>query len=416
MEKITKKIIRKIAGKLGFETIGDTPNFFERAFVSLKPKKESRGNVLLSYVNGLKKDGFKPFLSNDGESIPDSHTNYWESLQIAKTFLNLNYSVDVIHYYNKRFVPEKDYSFFVGARTNFAEISKNLNEDCVKIVHLDTAHWVFNNHSSYKRLLDLQQRKGATVTTSDKMVDKNLAIEYADYATMLGNRFTISTYSYAGKPVFPIPISTCFMYPWPENKDFESCRKNYLWFGSSAMVHKGLDLVLDAFADMPDYHLTICGPVKGEKDFETLFYKELYQLPNIDTVDWVDVKSQEFIDIMNNCVGLIYPSCSEGQSGAVVSCLHAGLIPVISRESGVDVEGFSSPMQDCTIKGIKDAVTRVSSFPAEELKATARLVWKYARANHTRERFAQEYNKTVIKIITDRENNYNTDKVYGLMA
>ena len=34
------------------------------------------------------------------------------------------------------------------------------------------------------------------------------------------------------------------------------------------MVHKGLDLVLEAFAGMPEYHLTVCGPVAKEKDFE----------------------------------------------------------------------------------------------------------------------------------------------------
>jgi hypothetical protein len=47
------------------------------------------------------------------------------------------------------------------------------------------------------------------------------------------------------------------------------------------MVHKGLDLVLEAFADMPEYHLTVCGPIQKEQDFERAYYRELYQVPNI---------------------------------------------------------------------------------------------------------------------------------------
>ena len=37
------------------------------------------------------------------------------------------------------------------------------------------------------------------------------------------------------------------------------------------MVHKGLDLVLEAFVAMPEYHLTVCGKVSSEKDFEDAY-------------------------------------------------------------------------------------------------------------------------------------------------
>ncbi len=40
-----------------------------------------------------------------------------------------------------------------------------------------------------------------------------------------------------------------------------------MWFGSGGMIHKGLDLVLEVFARMQEYHLHICGPVHHEEDF-----------------------------------------------------------------------------------------------------------------------------------------------------
>ena len=75
-------------------------------------------------------------------------------------------------------------------------------------------------------------------------------------------------------------------YPWPEAKDFEACRTRFLWLGSRGMVFKGLDLVLDAFVQMPEYHLTVCGPVAKEKDFEQVYYQELYHTSNIHTYGW----------------------------------------------------------------------------------------------------------------------------------
>lgn len=368
------------------------------------PENKSKGNLLLSFINGMR-DGLKPFLLKNGEEVDNSHTNYWESLQIAKTFLDLNYCVDVIDYNDKTFVPEKDYSFFVGARTNFETFAQLLNRDCIKILHTDTAHWMFNNYALYVRCLGLQKRKNVSIKVmKQRMVEYNLAIEYADYATIKGNQFTINTYSYAQKPYFRIYNPACITFQWPENKNYEACRKNFLWFSSSGLVHKGLDLVLDTFAEMPDYHLTVCGPIHEEKDFEDAYYKELYRTPNIHTVGWVDIDSHQFIEIINRCIGLIYPSCAEGQAGSVVNCMQAGLIPIVSYESGMDVDDFGVILKDCTINQIENSIQMISNLSVQELKQRARKTWEYSREKHTRERYAQEYRKIIQKIIAD----YNT--------
>ena len=147
------------------------------------------------------------------------------------------------------------------------------------------------------------------------MIELNEAIENADYAVTYGNQFTLDTYRYAQKPLFRIPISTCAVFPWPENKNYGASRSNFLWFGSEGLVHKGLDLALEAFAEMPEHHLYVCGPLQKEKDFIKAYYKELYETPNIHAVGWVDVDGPEFMGIVNKCLGVVYPSCSEGQRG-----------------------------------------------------------------------------------------------------
>ena len=384
LKRWTKDTLRKF----GFEI---TRLRFERV-VSLNPETKSQGDVLLSWL-------VEPFLLKPGEPIPNSHTQYWDCLQMARTFLELGYSVDVIDTGNRTFSPKKHYSFFVGHRSNFDRIAALLKRDCIKIAHLDSAHWIFNNHSTYQRKLELQQRRGITIKESHRLIELNLAIENADYAVTYGNEFTLGTYRYANKPLFRAPISTCALFPWPEDKNFGACRSNFLWFGSHGFVHKGLDLVLEAFSEMPEYHLYVCGPIQNDKSFVTAYRKELYHAPNIHTIGWVDVNGSEFTEIANKCLGLVYASCSEAGGGSVIACMHAGLIPLVSYESSVDVEDFGVILKDNSIDTIRNTVQTVSNLPAEQLQRMARKAWEFARAHHTRENFSEEYKKIVLSIM-----------------
>ncbi|MCX7592790.1 MAG: glycosyltransferase [Fischerella sp.] len=375
--------------------------------VSLKPEQPSQGNVLLSYR-------IEPFFLKPGEPLPNDHTWYWECRQIAQTFLDLGYCVDVIQFHNHKFIPQKDYAFFIDIRHRLEPLSKLLNQDCIKILHSDTAHILFHNTAELNRLLALQQRRGITLSPK-RFEPSNLGIEHADCAVVLGNEFTINTFRYANKPIYRVPISTPEVYPWPEEKDFETCRKHFLWFGSGGFVHKGLDLVLDAFVEMPDYHLTICGPINQEKDFEQAFYKELYNTPNIHTFGWIDISSPKFIEIANSCVGIIYPSCSEGGGGCVITCMHAGLIPIVSYEASVDVhEDFGVTLKESSVAEIKNSIRAIANLPASKLKMMARNAWEYVRANHTREKFAESYRKTVDNIITNHSKKYTHEQTWEI--
>ena len=275
--------------------------------VSLKPKHAPLGTVLLSWY-------IDPFLLKEGDPIPTSHPKHWDCTQVARTFLDLDYAVDVIDSHNQTFVPTKPYAMFVGHRSNFDRLAELLPRRCLKIAWLDTAHWVFNNQATMQRQLELQQRKGVVIRDSHRLVEHDLTIEHADCAILYGNQFTLDTYRYANTTLFPISRSTGTLFPWPEHKTFDACRHNFLWLGGHGFVHKGLDLVLEAFAGMPEQHLYVCGPLEKEKEFVKVFYKELYQMPNIHPLGWVDVSSPEFVEMADKCVGIVFPSCSEGQA------------------------------------------------------------------------------------------------------
>jgi len=232
-------------------------------------------------------------------------------------------------------------------------------------------------------------------------VEPNRAIEAADYGALLGGEFLVRTYAYAGKPLFCLPIPTVQTYPFDERKDFEACRRRFLWFGSRGFVHKGLDLVLEAFAGMPDYELVVCGPVEEEKEFAAIYRRELYETPNIQTVGWVDVTSPRFLEIAGRCVALVFPTCSESQSASSLTCMQAGVIPILSVEAGIDVRGCGRLLEPATIEEIRRQVAAVAALPVAELRTMARAAWEHVRSTHTAEGYAQEYGRMLDRILAE---------------
>jgi glycosyltransferase involved in cell wall biosynthesis len=246
-----------------------------------------------------------------------------------------------------------------------ARLAALVGPGCLKIVYVTVSHWLYNNSAVLARCREVLERRKVALS-SYKQIEENYAIESADFAIFLAsNDFSLSSYQYAGKPFARVPLCTQRTYNWPEGKDLDALRRRFIWLGSQGFVHKGLDLVLEAFAAMPDYHLTVCGPIHEEPDFDRAFAKELYRTANIKTVGFMDVSSQEFVDLAAEHVGLVYPSCAEGTSG-----------------------------------GVRAAVEQTAAMTEEELQVMARRAWQSARDNHTRERFSEEFRKAVELALT----------------
>jgi hypothetical protein len=397
-----KTLIKKLLREMGIELKRYNPNIRERKFISLKTENKYKGNVLLSFT-------VNPFLSKDGETLSTSHIADFECFSIANICLDLGYSVDVIKYNDIEFFPQRDYSIFIDVLFNLERIAPLLDNKCIRILYPYWAHWLFHNSANYQRYLALQQRRGITLKPK-KLLKPNLGVKYADYIiSRSSSKFAISTYLFAQKPIYHVTTPTVTLYPWSEDKNYETFRKNFLWLSGDDLVHKGLDLVLDAFVQMPDYNLYICNLIQQEKDFEKAFYKELYETPNIHVMGWIDITSHKFINIKNRCLSFIHPSCSEISVGSVLNCLQAGLIPIISYESDVDVKDFGVVLRNSSVDEIKNAIEMVSSFPAEELKNMSHQAWEFARANHMKERFIEEYKRAVLQILKNKGNELDED-------
>jgi glycosyltransferase involved in cell wall biosynthesis len=366
--------------------------------LTFKPAGPVRGRVLLSYIlNALFwEESLTPHISP-----VYYHANAARTRAMLGTYLELGYEVDLVSEHNTTFRPKESYDVLMATRFDMERLAALVPRSCVKIVHLETAETYFHGIAELARLRALQQRRGITLQPS-RLEMPHRALESSDFATLTGNGFTQGTYQNARVPIYQTPAAPRVHFSAPANKDFQFCRKRFLWIGSEGFVHKGLDLALEAFADMPDFELVVCGPLFREPAFEAAYHRELYEAPNIHTLGWMDTGSEAFAELAGTCAGLVYPSCSEGQSGGVITCLHAGLIPIVSYESGVDTGDFGYPLKTSSIEEISETVRQVASLPTATLERQARAAWEFATTHHSMEAFSARYREVVLEILALR--------------
>lgn len=350
--------------------------------VTLVPAGAPKGHVVFSYHRD-------PWVY-PATRAAHYHTNRWECGLMGDTFVEAGFRVDVVEHTNAHYVPRSDCAFAFDLEQNLEGFARHVSPGCVKIQHASTPHWLFYNRAELERLYRIQQRRGVALK-SRRGTPANLASEVADQIIYVGNNFTADTYRFAQKPMQRIPISTVVEYPWPAQRDWEKARRHYVWLGSVGLALKGLDLALEAFAQMPDLHLHIAGGIELDPDFKAAYHRELYETPNIHTIGWIDILNPEFTDLLSRCAGVIYPSASEGGAGSVIACMHGGLIPIVTREASVDVFDFGLEHRDDEIATIVADVRRVAAMPAAELDARARAAWEHARRVHTRDHFRKTW-------------------------
>jgi len=358
----------------------------------LAPEGTPIGRAVVSYV-------IDPFLAGDAARISYAHTQDWESWTIGRTLADLGFAVEAIHWTNDRFVPDGPRDLLIDARHNLERLAPAVGDRCVKVFHAETAHWRVSDEAQLARLAELEARRGIRLTRT-RLVGENRGIETADAAVVLGNEWTLASYRPFGKPLYRVPISNAFTYPSPAGRDFGASRGRFLWFGGVGFVHKGLDLALEAFAATPGLELAVAAPLDREPDFAAAFDRELHRTPNVRALGWLDVGSERFRGIASATSGMVFPSCSEGGGGSAVTAMHAGLIPVVTRETSVDVEpAFGVLLADARVETIRAAALDLAARPAAELEAMAVEAWRRANASHTRAAFARNYRRAVVEIL-----------------
>ncbi|PCI30370.1 hypothetical protein COB55_00175 [Candidatus Wolfebacteria bacterium] len=378
---LTPKIIRVYINKVTNKLYG---------IVHVPASGKFNGNVLLSYITS-------PFVFGPTEYPTDPHTNYWECSEIARLFSVRGYSVDIIDANNTNFKPHRQYKAVVDTKNNLEILSPMLPSSCKKVMHITSSYGKYQNTQEKERLVNLKNRRGVSFT-KQRVEEESDNPMYADFLEGFGNKTVHASFLSFKKPIHPIPISVAETFDFPQNKDFSVARKHFLFFGGGGAILKGLDLVIEAFSVMPNLHIHIVGPASYEKEFSEEYKKELalpnvhrYQRPKISKNGVLSIGEGLFSELADTCAHIIYPSASEGTSGAVIQAIHAGVIPIVTKETGLSEKSSPILIEDPSVESIVTLAQERSEIDPELLYREAYDSWEYVNKHHTKEKFSDAY-------------------------
>jgi len=328
------------------------------------------------------------------------HQNFKQCKQIAKVIGECGYIVDVADCSTPEVHSKKKYALIISHNLN-TKTGGALDKNGKKLYFSTGSNPAFMRSNLNRRNRQLFERKGTELPIlifNDKVMS---FVSSADAIVGFGNDFTKSTW----RSDFEGPIYTFNNYGFENircsgDRDFRTAKKNFLFFTSGPQVLKGLDLLLDTFPAMPDLHLFVCSHFENEKQFCDVYKKELYRTPNIHPVGFIKIGSDRFYELCRTCAWVILPSCSEASAGSVVQCMYAGLVPIVTREAGIDLEDFGVLIGDDTLKEIRDVLINVSCQEDDTVRRLSGRTRIAAETKYSENHFCNSWRSIISKIIS----------------
>jgi glycosyltransferase involved in cell wall biosynthesis len=262
---------------------------------------------------------------------------------------------------------------------------------------LATSHHHRVHNRKLNRRHDLREARGRTPLPRTGLWPEGLeALTTAHAIVGNGNRTTAESWeeTFSGPTYWFDAFPPGDRHEAPSGKDREAARRSFLFFASRNQMRKGLDLALEGFAQTPELELHVCSNVEREEDFARAYARDL-AAPNVTVHGWTDVQGDHFAELVRRCGWVLHPSCSEGQAGAVVQCMASGLVPVLTPETGLDVDGFGSLLHEETPEALAELVRACAETDAGELGDRAAAAYDVAHTRHTEDAFAERFRGVV---------------------
>ena len=315
----------------------------------------------------------RPFL----KGVNLKHNNQTEALEMAQVFHELGYQVDVVNYDNPMAIDYARYEVVFGSGAAFQNLFlKETTRLPRTILYHCGAYIPLSNAASLRRLEAVYRRRGVWLPGSARLTNAGIGTEQVvDGLIVLGNEVSAAPFrALTPRPVHEIPLFFHQMVDADDiirARDLSQARRHFIWFSGSGMVHKGLDLALEAFARHPELHLHIHAAIEKEMPFVRAFHHELHELPNIHLDGYLLLQSPEFAAALPGSAFVICPSCAEACASSVLNIAgNGGNIPILTRECAISLGDFGVPIEDTTVEAVEAALVHYH----QRLKAAVQAI------------------------------------------
>lgn len=313
------------------------------------------------------------------------HTNMAEFIQIIKEFINRNFVIDICgHNCIDGFedISNVKYDYIFGMGEVFRRAVKCNPEAYIIEYFTENPYW-FSKQEEKKRNDYYLQRigKGVALQRTGRYYhenDENLA----NTIVCMGNP---QYFAHCGVPVYRI-LPSAFYNKCYHQELAKRSLTTFLVFGTEGFIHKGLDLLLEIFSKHLDWTLIVCGK-NFKKECEVHGYKIS---DNIKDYGFIDVDSQKFLKICQECGFIVLPSCSEGASTAVETAMRHGIIPVIMQNMLIEEpETCFITVSNALIETVEKTLKETTQMPKENYQKMSEEVYVYANRTYTLECFTE---------------------------
>ena len=332
---------------------------------------------------------------------PENHntgrTIQFEIFKIVKVFSDLDYCIDIVGFNDIRsleLIKSRHYDLIFGFGETFFQIT-NLQPKAISVLYMTENHPDVSLRAEKERIdyFYARHKKHIPIVRSgrfykSKHVEKKYCQlitlgEIAPFRKQYDNPFTI----------FPTGIvNTSFVF---KEKDHFNARKHFLWLGSNAVIHKGLDLLIDVFSHRKDICLHVCGLNK-----EARRLLKIPELENIIDYGYINIQSETFIKIVETCSYSILPSCSEGFATSITTSMLHGLIPVVIENTGFNrLNDKAIFLVDYKVEYLDSKLTELINYSPENLNLLSNKVFDFAHRNFQISVFEENLREIFLSII-----------------
>ena len=344
----------------------------------------------------------RPFI----KGVHLKHNNLTESLEMAKVFHELGYQVDVVNYNYSGDLDYSQYEVVFGWGEPIESLFRRETTRLpLSVLYMAGVYGPVGNAASLRRLAEVHGRRGVWIPGSARIGGWGLGIESAvDALVVLGNGTTADTFRAAThKPIHSLPLFFLSRIDPAEilaARDLAEARRHFLWFSGSGLVHKGLDLALEAFRRHPELHLHVYGAIDKEAPFLRVFDQELNHSANIHVEGFLELQSPRFRAALLASAFVLSPSCSEGCNSSVLNiCGNGGQVPILTRQCSIDLDDFGILVEDTTVEAVEAAILQASALSAAELERRTRSSAAFFQRTHSLDRYHQRLKEILQEIL-----------------
>ncbi len=330
------------------------------------------------------------------------HALYYHLNQMIRVMIEKGWSIDLCDCYDKEAVNRlcnKDYKIIVGQGPTYLDFCNKYpnakkvlfctenNPVVVEQKFKERVSYFSERHPSLKKYTLKRRVMFFTedhLNVSDEIILMNSEYNEQSFKKYFARPFRINVNAITNKEFNLTKL----------NNNTNQIRKNFVVFGCTGFIHKGIDILLDAFKELPDYNLFIYGIHRGEK---ALFNK----LKSSNTIDcgFVTVASHEFLtNVVSKSLFVILPSCSEGMSSGIATCMTHGLIPIITKDCGFDDNPDISILPDYSVETIVKTIKNLADIEDDELRKRRLRIINYAQEHFSISKFSESFADIITSI------------------